>query len=130
MIPIPPIHWVKERQKTTPWDNRPGSGTMDAPVVVIPAADSKIASVKFPIAPVNTPKTIADDPQFQERLPWLSAARLGAEQLPFPVKFQSESLPEPTKAPAHGQHTDELVREVLGYDAEQIAVLRRAGAFG
>jgi crotonobetainyl-CoA:carnitine CoA-transferase CaiB-like acyl-CoA transferase len=24
-----------------------------------------------PIAPVNTPKTIADDPQFQERLPWI-----------------------------------------------------------
>jgi crotonobetainyl-CoA:carnitine CoA-transferase CaiB-like acyl-CoA transferase len=84
----------------------------------------------FPIAPVNTPRTIADDPQFQDRLPWIPAARLGADQLPFPVKFGSEALPEPAKAPEVGQHTDEVVRDVLGYDPEQIARLRREGVFG
>jgi crotonobetainyl-CoA:carnitine CoA-transferase CaiB-like acyl-CoA transferase len=30
----------------------------------------------FPIAPVNTPKTIADDPQFRERLPWYPRERV------------------------------------------------------
>jgi len=84
----------------------------------------------FPIAPVNTPKTIADDPQFQARFPWIPASRLGADQLPFPVKFQSESLPLPEKAPEVGQHTEEVARDVLGYDAERIAELRRGGVFG
>jgi crotonobetainyl-CoA:carnitine CoA-transferase CaiB-like acyl-CoA transferase len=84
----------------------------------------------FPVAPVNTPKTIADDPQFQDRFPWIPASRLGADQLPFPVKFLSETLPVPTKAPEVGQHTDEVVRDVLGYDPERIAQLREKGAFG
>jgi crotonobetainyl-CoA:carnitine CoA-transferase CaiB-like acyl-CoA transferase len=84
----------------------------------------------FPIAPVNTPKTIADDPQFQARFPWIPASRLGADQLPFPVKFESETLPEPTRAPEVGQHTDEVLRDVLGYEPERIAELRRAGTFG
>ena len=83
-----------------------------------------------PIAPVNTPKTIADDPQFQDRLPWLPADRLGADQLPFPVKLVGEELPVPTKAPTVGEHTDEVLREVLGYDDARIAALREAGALG
>jgi crotonobetainyl-CoA:carnitine CoA-transferase CaiB-like acyl-CoA transferase len=84
----------------------------------------------FPIAPVNTPKTIAEDPQFQDRFPWIPASRLGADQLPFPVKFQSETLPEPTKAPEVGQHTESVMESVLGYDAERIAALREGGVFG
>jgi crotonobetainyl-CoA:carnitine CoA-transferase CaiB-like acyl-CoA transferase len=75
------------------------------------------------IAPVNTPKTIADDPQFQDRLSWFSTERLGAEQLPFPVKVIGESLPEPTMAPTLGQHTAEVLRHVLGYDDSRVAEL-------
>ena len=83
-----------------------------------------------PIAPVNTPKTIADDPQFQARLPWYPAARHGADMLPFPVKLVGEQLPAPSKAPAPGQHNDEVLGRVLGYDAEKIAKLRESGALG
>jgi crotonobetainyl-CoA:carnitine CoA-transferase CaiB-like acyl-CoA transferase len=83
-----------------------------------------------PIAPVNTPKTIANDPQFQHRLPWYPASKHGAEMLPFPVKFVDEELPAPAKAPTVGEHNDEVLREVLGYDAEKIAKLREAGALG
>src|SRR5262249_54509783 len=46
----------------------------------------------FPIAPCNTPKTIADDPQFQHRFPWYSRATHGADMLPFPVHFAGETL--------------------------------------
>ena len=84
----------------------------------------------FPIAPVNTPKTIADDPQFQDRFPWYPASEHGADMLPFPVKFQDEELPTPTHAPTVGQHSEEVLSRVLGYDAERIAALRKAGAFG
>ncbi|MGH9138710.1 MAG: CaiB/BaiF CoA transferase family protein [Acidimicrobiales bacterium] len=83
-----------------------------------------------PIAPVNTPKTIADDPQFQARLPWLSRDAVGTEQLPFPVKFLEGELATPTRAPATGEHTDAVLHDVLGYDNATIATKRAAGAFG
>ncbi len=83
-----------------------------------------------PIAPVNTPKTIADDPQFQARFPWYPAAEHGADMLPFPVKFVDEELPAPSKAPTVGQHSDEVLSRVLGYDAARIEALRRSGALG
>jgi crotonobetainyl-CoA:carnitine CoA-transferase CaiB-like acyl-CoA transferase len=86
--------------------------------------------VNTPIAPVNTPKTLADDPQFADRLGWIPAEQLGAEQLGFPVRFVDEALPLPHKAPAAGEHTYEVLRAVCDYNDEQIAALRRAGVLG
>jgi len=83
-----------------------------------------------PIAPVNTPQTIARDPQFQDRFPWYPHARHGADMLPFPVKFRGEQIPAPTQAPSVGQHTDQVLREVLGYDDARIRELREKGALG
>ncbi|RIL05196.1 MAG: CoA transferase [Proteobacteria bacterium] len=84
----------------------------------------------FPIAPCNTPKTIAADPQFQHRLPWYGHEAHGADMLPFPVKYAGETLPEPGKAPAAGEHADEVLGKLLGYDAARIAKLRESGALG
>ena len=84
----------------------------------------------FPIAPVNTPKTIVDDPQFRDRFPLYGHREHGIDMLPFPVKFPGEELPAPSKAPTVGQHTAEVLGSVLGYDAARIAALREAGAFG
>jgi len=84
----------------------------------------------FPIAPVNTPKTIKDDPQFKARFPLYGWPAHGADMLPFPVKFPGETLPEPSKAPTVGQHTEEVLHSVLGYDPARVAALREAGAFG
>jgi len=83
-----------------------------------------------PIAPVNTPKTLLDDPQFKARMPLLPRERLGAEQLPTPIKLVDGSLPVPTRAPTVGEHTDEILREVLGYDEARVAELRASGALG
>ncbi len=83
-----------------------------------------------PIAPVNTPKTVVDDPQFRHRMPFLPISAVGAEQLPLPIKITGEQLPVPTMAPEAGQHTDEVLTEVLGYDADRVGVLRAAGALG
>ena len=84
----------------------------------------------FPIAPVNSPKNIADDPQFRDRFPLYSHEKHGADMLPFPVKFPGEVLPEPSWAPTGGEHTEAVLRDVLGYDAERIDALRGAGALG
>ncbi len=82
------------------------------------------------IAPMNTPKTIAEDPQFQDRLPWISKDILGADQLGQPVKFVGTELAAPTKAPTLGEHTDEVLRSVLGKSDGEIAELRASGALG
>ena len=86
--------------------------------------------VNTPIAPVNTSKSIADDPQFRDRFPWIPASRLGADEIPLPVHVLGEELPEPTRAPTVGEHTDEILADVLGYDAARVAELRESGALG
>ncbi|MCB0987805.1 MAG: CoA transferase [Acidimicrobiales bacterium] len=86
--------------------------------------------VNVPIVSVNTPQTLADDPQFQDRFPWIPAEVLGCDQLPSPIKFVDVDVPVPTKAPTVGQHSEEILREVLGYDDERIAALRAAGTLG
>ena len=86
--------------------------------------------VNTPLAPVNTPKSIADDPQFQDRFPWIPASRLGADEMPLPLKLSGEELPVPTRAPKVGEHTDNVLSTVLGYDTARIEELRAAGAFG
>ena len=83
-----------------------------------------------PIGPVNTPQTIADDPQFRDRFQWIPKERLGADELPTPLKFVGEELPVPTKAPEPGQHTDQVLHDVLGWDDARIAKVRLAGGLG
>jgi crotonobetainyl-CoA:carnitine CoA-transferase CaiB-like acyl-CoA transferase len=86
--------------------------------------------VNTPIAPVNTPQTLPRDPQFADRLGWIPASRLGADQLPHPVKFVGEDLPLPDKAPTAGEHTYEVLRACCDYDDAEVARLRASGAVG
>jgi crotonobetainyl-CoA:carnitine CoA-transferase CaiB-like acyl-CoA transferase len=83
-----------------------------------------------PICPSNSPKTLLDDPQFQDRMPMIPASEVGADMLPTPIKFVGETLPVPTKAPTVGQHTEDVLRSTLGWSDEQITKAREAGAFG
>jgi len=83
-----------------------------------------------PIAPSNSPKTLLDDPQFKDRMPLLPKERVGADMLPTPIKFIGEELPVPTRAPAVGEHTEQVLRTVLGWTDDQVAAARDAGAFG
>jgi crotonobetainyl-CoA:carnitine CoA-transferase CaiB-like acyl-CoA transferase len=87
-------------------------------------------TANFPIAPVNTPKTIAEDPQFRERFPLYGHEQHGADMLPYPVKFPGEELPAPTKAPTVGEHNEAVLRDVLGYDNDKVRSLAEAGALG
>ena len=50
--------------------------------------------------------------------------------MPSPLKFLDAPVPVPTHAPTVGQHTDEVLAEVLGYDDARVASLREAGALG
>jgi crotonobetainyl-CoA:carnitine CoA-transferase CaiB-like acyl-CoA transferase len=86
--------------------------------------------VNTTIAPVNTPETLAEDPQFKERLGFMPYEGVGAEMQPYPVKFVGETTSVPDPAPTVGEHNDEVLTEVLGYDAARIAELKAAGALG
>jgi crotonobetainyl-CoA:carnitine CoA-transferase CaiB-like acyl-CoA transferase len=86
--------------------------------------------VNTPIAPVNSARSIVDDPQFRARFPWIPASRLGADEIPLPVHVRGEELPVPTRAPKVGEHTDEVLADVLGYEPSRIATLRGDGALG
>jgi crotonobetainyl-CoA:carnitine CoA-transferase CaiB-like acyl-CoA transferase len=84
-----------------------------------------------PIGPVNSPADIGADPQFADRMPWQPASRLIADQLPFPVRVVGERPPAAARpAPALGEHTDEVLADVLGYDSATLDRLRSDGAFG
>jgi crotonobetainyl-CoA:carnitine CoA-transferase CaiB-like acyl-CoA transferase len=88
------------------------------------------AEANTPIAPVNTPKNIVDDAQFQARFKLLPHQSHGADMLGFPVHFVGEELPPPGRAPTVGQHSEQVLREQLGFDQEKIAALRQAGVLG
>jgi crotonobetainyl-CoA:carnitine CoA-transferase CaiB-like acyl-CoA transferase len=87
-------------------------------------------TANVPIAPVNSPRTIAEDPQFQDRFHWFPKEALGADQLPTPLKFVDEDLPTPAHAPTVGQHTEEVLRDLLGWDDARIAESRARGGLG
>ena len=84
----------------------------------------------IPIAPVNTPKSIAEDPQFKDRFPIYHHEQHGADMLPFPLRVMGEHAPTPTMAPTVGEHNETVLEKVLGYDAERISKLKAAGALG
>lgn len=82
-----------------------------------------------PIAPVNNHETVAEDPQFSHRMPFISQDELGADQLPLPIFVDGELPSSPTRAPKVGEHTDEILTE-LGVNQKGIDDLRSKGAVG
>ena len=47
-----------------------------------------------------------------------------------PLSLSLTPIIDPVAAPLLGQHTNEVLRQKLGYDDDQIAKLAAAGAFG
>jgi len=87
--------------------------------------------VNTPIAPVNDASSIASDPQFRARLAFRPHTEAGTDLMPTPIRMIGEELPIPERAPVDvGRDTEEVLRGVLGYDAERIATLRTSGALG
>jgi crotonobetainyl-CoA:carnitine CoA-transferase CaiB-like acyl-CoA transferase len=47
-----------------------------------------------------------------------------------PIRMSQTPAVAPRAAPAVGQHTEDVLRQTLGYDDERIARLRASGALG
>jgi formyl-CoA transferase len=87
---------------------------------------------EIPCGPILSMKELAEDPSLRAtgtvvevdhptRGKYLSVGN--------PIKL-SDSPSEVLRAPLLGEHTDEILREVLGLDNEQIAVIQQSGALG
>lgn len=48
----------------------------------------------------------------------------------LPIRYGMTPLADPVAAPSVGQHTEEVLKSVLGLDVERVARLSQAGAFG
>jgi crotonobetainyl-CoA:carnitine CoA-transferase CaiB-like acyl-CoA transferase len=83
-----------------------------------------------PISPVNDATSITRDPQFLDRMPWLPASEYGTDLLPLPIRRIGEAPHHTRRAPEPGEHTREILTEVLGYSPERIAALETADVFG
>ncbi len=88
----------------------------------------KMAQAQVPAAPINTVPQALHDPQIQfrgmvQRVQHASGAEL---QLLGPVpKFSSTAVEIRLAPPLLGQHTREVLREVLGLDEKSIEILQR-----
>jgi crotonobetainyl-CoA:carnitine CoA-transferase CaiB-like acyl-CoA transferase len=84
---------------------------------------------RVPCAPVNTiAQALADEQvRAREMIVEVKHPRLGVlREVASPVK--TAGTPPPRPAPGLGEHTEEILRDLLGYDPARIAALRASGA--
>jgi len=92
-----------------------------------------LSEAEVPCAPINTLDRLFADPQV--------AARNMVVEIEHPKVGRLRSIGNPVKTPPmpegpfeppplHGQHTDQVLRDILGYSAERIAQLRENRVIG
>ncbi|MBS0426825.1 MAG: CoA transferase [Proteobacteria bacterium] len=94
---------------------------------------ARLEHAGVPAAPIWNIAQALDSPQAQARelLRAVDDDRLPGLQLPTqPVRFCGAAPNRATRAPALGEHTQELLATLLGCGLDKIAALREAGAFG
>jgi len=88
-----------------------------------------LAKTGFPAAPVNEAHEAMDDPHLQARGMWAEVDHpaAGKYKAPnFPVKLSETPGGVVSAAPMLGQHTEEVLTNLLGYSQEQIKELEKA----
>ena len=92
-----------------------------------------LAPLGVPCGPVNDLAQVFDDPQVKHRdmvveLPHEADPRVNVPQIASPLKLSETPVRYHRSAPALGQHTEEVLREVLGLHENEIAALKNSGA--
>ena len=102
-----------------------------------PAGDwiAELEAVGVPCGPVNTLAQVFSDPQALHRgmritMPHQAAPDGQVDLIGNPVKLSDTPVSYRHAPPMLGAHTDEVLREVLGLEHEEIAALRTSGAVG
>ncbi|MES2562970.1 MAG: CoA transferase, partial [Pseudomonadota bacterium] len=84
-----------------------------------------------PCGPIMSTEDLAHDEHVRGREMWVEIdhpQRGKWWNVGMPIKL-SESPAKIERSPLLGEHTDEVLREVLGYDEHKVESLRKAGAF-
>ena len=94
---------------------------------------ARFAEAGLPAGPINDIGQVFEDPQVRHREMSVEVDHptAGRVRLPgIPVKFGGTPARVQGPPPGLGQHTDEVLRELLGLSPEAIAELRASGALG
>ena len=96
---------------------------------------AELEANKIGCGPINSLDQVFEDPHVKARdmvvnVPHPLAGPDGAALIASPLKLSGTPVEYRYHPPLLGQHTDEVLREVLGYDDTKIAELRSAGAIG
>lgn len=86
----------------------------------------------FPCGPVLTTEDIANDEHIAHRKMWTKVeGHPGGDYwtVGMPVVLSEGNVPEVIAAPLLGQHTQEILSDVCGFDAAKIKEMEEAGAF-
>ena len=100
-----------------------------------PAAEwiSVLEKVGVPCGPINNMEQVFASPQIQHRGMRIEMPHAVAGTVPLvasPIRFTGEALDYVNPPPALGQHTEEVLRGILGMDDAAIERLRKAGVVG
>ncbi|GAA4819163.1 CaiB/BaiF CoA-transferase family protein [Sphingosinicella ginsenosidimutans] len=90
-----------------------------------------LVEAKVPCSPVNGIGDAFEDPQIQARgmVRTVEHPRAGSVRLlANPIRFTKMATADPVAPPEVGQHEDEILGGLLGYDRDKIDTLRKAGA--
>jgi len=88
-------------------------------------------SLDVPCGPIMSTEDLANDAHVRGREMWVELdhpERGTWYNVGMPIKL-SDSPAVIKRSPLLGEHTDEILKEVLGYDESKISTLRQAGAF-
>jgi len=86
-----------------------------------------LASAGVPSGPINNLAQVFADPQVRHRRMEVRAAHPAAGEVRMvanPIKFSETPIPYDAPPPMLGEHTDAVLREVLGLSQAEIAALR------
>ncbi|HLG84618.1 MAG TPA: CoA transferase [Bradyrhizobium sp.] len=94
---------------------------------------TRMRAAGVPCGQVRTVGEAIRSPEARERglVTRIPDAKLGwIPNVSLPIRYSQTPIVDPVAAPAVGQHTGTVLRELLGYDGARLARLAAAGAFG